>query len=192
MLLLLMKVSKHSYDDMPRFGRTRETEEEEKEQERGNERGRCCEEEYKIEKLVGCRKAQSSAENGVVSGNGMDYLVKWCYYSYRDLNWMFESELNAMGESQKVHAYKRKFGGMPSVDLDNLFPKEYLEIERIFATKESEEWVEYDDDDDDDDDDQKEEIENQSRNGEVLLLQMEGFELLEPPMGARIELDERR
>ena len=70
------------------------------------------EEEYKIEKLVGCRKAQSSAENGVVSGNGMDYLVKWCYYSYRDLNWMFESELNAMGESQKVHAYKRKFGGM--------------------------------------------------------------------------------
>ena len=113
------------------------------------------EEEYKIEKLVGCRKAQSSSENGVVSGNGMDYLVKWCYYSYRDLNWMFESELNAMGESQKVHAYKRKFGGMPSVDLDNLFPKEYLEIERIFATKESEEWVEYDDDDDDDDDDQK-------------------------------------
>ena len=107
------------------------------------------EEEYKIEKLLGCRKAQSSLENGVVSDNGMDFLVKWCYYSYRDVSWMFESKLNAMGMSKKVHGYKRKFGGMPSVDPDNLFPREYLEIERIFATKESEEWVEYGDDDDD-------------------------------------------
>ena len=128
------------------------------------------EEAYKIEKLLGCRKA--SSEVGV-SGE-MEYLVKWSYYSYRDLEWMLASTLNSIGESSKVTAYKRKFGGAPSPDPDDLFPREYLEIERIFATKESEEWVEYeeddegvkeedseiqiihDDNDDDDDDDEKE------------------------------------
>ena len=103
------------------------------------------EEAYKIEKLLGCRKA--SSEVGV-SGE-MEYLVKWSYYSYRDLEWMLASTLNSIGESSKVTAYKRKFGGAPSPDPDDLFPREYLEIERIFATKESEEWVEYDHDGDD-------------------------------------------
>ena len=125
------------------------------------------EEAYKIEKLLGCRKA--SSEVGV-SGE-MEYLVKWSYYSYRDLEWMLSSTLNSIGESSKVTAYKRKFGGAPSPDPDDLFPREYLEIERIFATKESEEWVEYEEDDegvkeedseiqiihdDDNDDDEKE------------------------------------
>ena len=104
-----------------------------------------AEETYKIEKLLGCRK--SCSEEGA-SGE-MEYLVKWSYYSYRDVEWMLASELNKMGESSKVNAYRRKYGTAPSPDPDDLFPSEYLEIERIFATKETEEWVEYEDDDDD-------------------------------------------
>ena len=78
------------------------------------------EEAYKIEKLLGCRKA--SSEVGV-SGE-MEYLVKWSYYSYRDLEWMLASTLNSIGESSKVTAYKRKLGGAPSPDPDDLFPRE--------------------------------------------------------------------
>ena len=47
------------------------------------------EEAYKIEKLLGCRKA--SSEVGV-SDDAMEYLVKWSYYSYRDLEWMLASD----------------------------------------------------------------------------------------------------
>ena len=103
-----------------------------------------AEETYKIEKLLGCRK--SCSEEGA-SGE-MEYLVKWSYYSYRDVEWMLASELKKMGESSKVNAYRRKYGTAPSPDPDDLFPSEYLEIERIFATKETEEWVEYEDEND--------------------------------------------